>query len=445
MMNNGLSQKISFGGLIKFTMPTIIMMILTSLYSIVDGVFVSRLINTDALSAVNIVFPLISVVIAIGTMFGSGASAVISIKNGEGRVREARENFTFIVLVSIIVGVLFAILVFLFMEPLIIFMGANDAVLDYCRDYTFALIFFIPMSILQLQFQTAMVANGKPGLGLIVSIIGGAANVVLDYVLISPMGMGIAGAAIATGIGYSVQAVFGLIYFSVQRKALIHFVKPKTDWKALLKTVTNGSSEMVSNLSTCVTTLLFNLTMMHFLGQDGVAAITVVLYMDFFLVAVGLGYSMGVAPLISYNYGSGENRNLQKIFKLSMEFLGLFSIIVTLLTIVFRSPLIEIFTPRGTDVYDIAVGGMLIFSFCYLFKCINIFASAMFTAFSNGKISALLSFARTLGFTAVFIIVLTALFGVFGIWVATPIAELCTLALSIVFIMKYRHTYHYCK
>lgn len=442
-MSNQLAQRISFRGLMKFTLPTILMMILTSLYTIVDGIFVSRLINTDALSAVNIVFPLVSLAIGIGTMFGSGASAIIARKNGEGKNKEANENFTFIMLFSLILAIVMAILVFIFLKPIINMLGSNEEIYGYCYDYAMAWNFFLPACVLQLQFQTAMVANGKPALGLVVSLIGGISNMILDYLLIHTFDMGISGAAVATGIGYSVQVVFGLIYFGINNKGILRFVKPKKDWKVVLNSIINGSSEMVSNLSTCVTTLLFNLIMMRFLGQDGVAAITIVLYIDFLLVAVSLGYSMGVAPLISYNYGAGDKIRLQKIFKISTLFILGFSILVTVATVIFKEPLVLTFAKRGTAVYDFAVHGMLIFSISYLFKGINIFASALFTAFSNGLISAVLSFARTMGFTVLCILGLTAIWGVNGLWLAVPIAEMLTIALTILFIMKYKRVYNY--
>ena len=442
-MSNQLAQRISFKGLMKFTLPTILMMILTSLYTIVDGIFVSRLINTDALSAVNIVFPLVSLAIGIGTMFGSGASAIIARKNGEGKNKEANENFTFIMLFSVILAIVMAILVFIFLKQIINMLGANEEIYGYCYDYAMAWNFFLPACVLQLQFQTAMVANGKPSLGLLVSVIGGISNMILDYLLIHTFNMGISGAAVATGLGYSVQVVFGLIYFGRNNNGILHFVKPKKDWKVVLNSIINGSSEMVSNLSTCVTTLLFNLIMMRFLGQDGVAAITIVLYIDFLLVAVSLGYSMGAAPLISYNYGAGDKIRLQKIFKISTLFLLGFSILVTVATVIFKEPLVLTFAKRGTAVYDFAVHGMLIFSISYLFKGINIFASALFTAFSNGLISAVLSFARTMGFTVLCILGLTAIWGINGLWLAVPIAEMLTIALTILFIMKYKRVYNY--
>ena len=440
-MENTLSMKITFKGLIKFTVPTIIMMIFTSMYTIVDGIFVSRLVNTDALSAVNIVFPILGLATGIGTMFGTGMSAVVSIKNGAGRNLEANRNFTYIYIVLAALATVSMALVFLFIKPIIIFLGANEEIYDYCYDYAIVSAFFIPFSIMQMYVHGAILADGKPKLMLALSLTGGIANIVLDYVFIKPCGMGISGAALATGIGYTIQTTVGTIYFVRNKNGLVHFVKPRRDRRALISTVTNGSSEMVNNLAMSITTLLFNLAMMRFAGQDGVAAITIVLYIDFFLVAVSIGYSMGIAPVISYNYGAEEGEKLAKIFRISVIFLGLFSIIVTALTVIFRGPLVLTFAKSGTEVYEIAKRGMLLFASGYLFKGYNIFASSLFTAYSNGKISAIISFIRTLGLTSLFIIGFAALFGIDGIWFAVPAAEMLTLILAGYYVWKYSDKY----
>lgn len=440
---NPLAKKITLGSLLAFTAPTILMMLCTSLYSIIDGVFVSQFVSTDALSAVNIVWPLPSIVIAIATMFGTGISAVVTKKLGENKPMEAKENFTFVTLVAGIVGIVFAMVSLVFAEPIIRALGANDAIYEYCRQYALPLILFLPASMLQLQFQYALVANGRPMLGLKISLISGLVNGVLDFLFVVVFGWGVAGAAIATGIGYAIPAVFGIIYFSVNRQGALYFVKPKTDWRVLVASITNGSSEMVSNLSVSITTFLFNVTMMHFLGQDGVAAITIVLYIDFMLVAVNMGYSMGIAPLISYNHGAKEHGKLKSIFKLSTIITLIFSLAVTIGTALFAEPLVQIFAKSGTAVFEFAVMGLSIYALGYLFKGFNIFASALFTAYSNGKISALLSFVRTLVFIVASMLLLTAIFGAKGVWYSVPAAECLTLIVSIVALMKYRKAYHY--
>lgn len=442
-MTHSLATKITFGSLLKFTLPTVIMMLCTSLYSIVDGMFAARFISTDALSAINIVFPLQSIVIAVGTMFGTGVTAIVAKKLGQGKKQEARENFTFITLCAFGFSILFTVGTLVFMQPILHALGANDAIYGYCFAYAVPLMLFQPASVLQLQFQYAMIADSKPNMGLASSLIGGVVNIGLDYFFIVILDMGIAGAALGTGLGFCIPSVVGLIYFSGNRKGLLCFVRPRAEGRVLLNSITNGSSEMVSNLSVSVTTLLFNLIMMRYLAQDGVAAITIVLYLDFLLVAVGLGYSMGVAPLISYNYGSGETEKLRRIFRISVILCSVFSLVITVGTIIFARPLVRIFAKPDTDVFRFAVAGLSIYAFGYLFKIFNLFSSAMFTAFSNGRVSAILSFVRTLLFLVPCTLGLTLALGANGVWYAVPIAELLSLVVGIWYLWKLRGRYHY--
>lgn len=442
-MNKALSQKITLPSLLKFTLPSMVMMVVMSLYSIVDGLFVARLIGTEAFSAVNLVFPLLGVAIALGTMFGTGLNAIVSRKLGEGRQREANENLTFVLLVVIIIGVAATVLCAVFLKDIIYMLGADEAVYGYCYDYAFPLMLFAAPCILQLVFQNLYIANGKPSIGLAMTIAGGVCNVVFDYLFIAVFQMGIAGAAIATGIGNAIPALFGLFYFALNRRGNLHFVRPKQAWSVFLHTMGNGSSEMVSNLSTSVTTFLFNIIMMRLVGHDGVAAISVLLYLDFILIAVCLGYSMGVAPLISYNYGCGNKEKLRKIFRLSMGLLTAVGVSVAALTFLFSRDLTSFFAPRDSQVFLLASAGLQIYALSYLFKGYNVFASAMFTAFSNGPVSALLSCMRTLVLLAAALIGLSILLGITGVWLACPVAEFLSLALTVFFFMKYRRRYHY--
>lgn len=443
MSNNVLNKDINVINILKFTLPSIIMMIFMSLYVMVDGVFVSRLINTDALSAVNIVYPLVSLFVAIATMFGSGLTAIVAKKIGENKKEQARENFSFVMIIALAVGIVVSLICQIFIKDIISILGANKIIYPYALEYLGTLLWFCPFSVLQMMYQFLFVANGKSKIGLTIIILGGIANIVLDYVFIKFLNMGIAGASVATGIGYMIPALYGTYYFFVKRKLNIYYVKPKIDMKVLIHSITNGSSEMVVNLSMSITTFLYNLVMIDFLGQDGVAAITMVLYMDFLLVAFSLGYSMGVAPLISYNYGCQNIQKLKQIFKISIIFSLIVGIATTTLTTIFSSGLISIFTPKGTYVYEIAVNGLFIYSFGYLFKGVNIYSSAMFTAYSNGKVSAILSFARTLVFLVASIIILSKLFGVNGVWFSVGVTEFLSIILSLTYILRYKNKYKY--
>lgn len=443
MKHNVLDKEITFSNIIKFTLPSIVMMIFMSLYVMVDGAFVSRLINTDALSGVNIAYPLVSIFVAIGTMFGTGLTAIVGRKIGENKKQQARENFTFVLICAIIFGYILSFICQIFIKDIVSILGANEKIYPYAYDYLSTLLWFSPISILQLAYQYLFVANGKSKVGLSVIILGGIANIILDYIFIEIFDMGIAGASVATGIGYLIPAVYGTFYFFVKRNLNIFFVVPKIDLKVLLNSVTNGSSEMVTNLAMSITTFLYNLVMIRFLGEDGVAAITMVLYMEFLLVAVALGYSMGVSPLISFNYGCKNDIKIKKIFRISIVFSIIIGISTTILTLIFANQLIGIFTQDRENVYLIAVNGLRIYCFSDVFKGINIYTSAMFTSFSNGKVSATISCARTLVFLVISILVLSTLFGVNGVWFSVFTTELLSILLSSYYLWRYKDKYNY--
>lgn len=443
-MTNSIAKDFRFFSLLRFAFPTMVMMVFMSLYTIIDGIFVSRLVGTDALSAVNIVYPAISLLIAVGVMFATGGSAIIARKLGEKKIQEAREDFSFLLLAGFLFGILSMILGNLWIEPFVRLLGATDLILDYCIDYLSISLYMAPACVLQLLFQSFFVTAGKPVIGLILTISGGLANMILDYVFMGPLQMGINGAALATGIGQMIPSVFGILYFLFVRHSL-YIVRPRIDLQVLTESCLNGSSEMVTNLSAAVVTYLFNITMLHFLGESGVAAITIVLYGQFLFNAMYMGFSMGVAPVISYNHGSQNIRLLQRVFKICIGFISVSSIVITLIALISSPVIVEIFTPRGTDTYTIAKTGFFLFSFNYIFAGLNIFSSSMFTAFSDGKISAFLSLVRTFVLIVINILVLPLILGVNGIWLSVPIAECMTVFLSGYLIWKKRHDYHYMK
>lgn len=363
-------------------------------------------------------------------------------KMGEGRPDSARETFTTIILLNIIIGLVFAVLGNLAAVPLSRMLGASDLLLKDCVTYLRWQLAFAPSLMLQIQFQMFFVTEGKPGIGLFLTLLAGIANAVLDYVLIVPMGMGIAGAAIATVTGYSIPALIGLIYFAAARKSL-WFVRPRIVKKELGETCLNGSSEMVTNLSSGVITFLFNLLMMHFAGEDGVAAITIIQYSQFLLNALFMGFSQGVSPVISFNYGSQNHQQLRQVFKTSLIFTAASSLAVFLMAQLGGSLVVEIFARRGTPVYELARHGFMIFACSFLFSGFTIFASALFTALSDGRISAIISFVRTFGLIITSLLVLPFIIGMDGVWLAIPIAEFGGILLCLYFLRKYRTKYHY--
>lgn len=441
-MSNSIAKDFKLFSLLRFAFPTMLMMVFMSLYTIVDGIFVSRLVGADALSSVNIVYPVINLLIAAGVMLASGGSAVIAKKMGEGNTKEAKEDFSFLVLIGFILGIFMMVFGNLFLESIVTALGATPVLVDYCMDYLGVCLLLAPACMLQLLFQTFFVTAGKPIAGLILTISGGIANMILDYLFMGSMNMGIKGAALATGIGQLIPAVAGLVYFSCFHGSL-HFVCPKFRFRVLMKSCINGSSEMVTNLSTAVVTYLFNMTMLKFLGETGVAAITIVLYGQFLFTAMYMGFSMGVAPVISYNYGRNHRVLLRRIFKICVGFISVSSVVITVIALLSAPFIVQIFTPVETETYAIAKDGFFLFSINYIFAGVNIFASSMFTAFSDGKISAIISFIRTFVLLVLNILLLPVIMGVTGIWLAVPAAEFLTVFVSLLYFRKKRNIYHY--
>lgn len=437
---NPLAKEFHALSLIKFAFPSMVMMVFMGLYTIIDTIFVARFVDTNALSSINIVCPVINIIVGLGTMLATGGSAIVAKKMGSGNTEEARSNFTLIIITGIITGLAITVIGLLFLDEIVWGLGASEILFPYCRDYLAIQLIFVIGNIMQVLYQNLFVTAGKPTLGLILSVLAGLANIVFDYIFIVLLHMGIKGAALGTGIGYMIPTVIGTIFFLTGRSEL-HFCRPQMDAAVLLKSCSNGASEMVSQLSTAVTTFLFNATMMKLLGEDGVAAITVIIYSQFLLTTLYIGFSMGVAPIISYNYGSENVKQLKKVVRICFCFILVISVFVFLLSLFAGESIAKIFAENNENVFEITKRGFSIFSFGFLFSGCNIFASALFTALSNGKVSATISFLRTFGFIMIFLLVLPRFLEVTGVWLAIPIAELLTLMLTIYLIFRYRKYY----
>lgn len=436
------SKPVTLKNVLKFAIPTITMTIFMSFYTMVDGLFVSNLIGTNALSAINLTMPIIQFVTAISTMLATGGSAVIMKKMGEQKEEEARKDFTFLILVNVIVGVLMCSFGYLVMDRIFESMNLSFDVLNYCIEYlSHYLIFTIPI-LLMNNFTLYMIASEKAILSLICSVTGGILNMVLDYVLIATFDMGISGAAIATGMGYSVTAIVGLFVFS-RKKNLLHFKKPSFRFKVLASAATNGCSEMTTALVTGIITLLFNWTMLKYVGENGVAAITIIMYVLMFASSLYTGYSYGVAPMISFYYGERNLEKLKKLITISLKVIGGISVVMVITSFAFTKPLVSVFARPDNPVYNLAVTGNRICTLALFFIGFNIFSSGMFTALSNGVVSAILAFSRSFVFMLVTMLVLPAFLGVNGIWLATPVAEFMALILSAGMVLKYKKKYNY--
>ncbi len=435
-------KPVTLKNILKFAVPTIAMTVFMSFYTMVDGLFVSNLIGTSALSAINLTAPVIQLVTAVSTMLATGGSAVIMKKMGEHKTEEAKEDFTFLILVNVVVGFLMCGLGYLMMDRIFAGMNLSADVEGYCVEYLSRYLLFTVPILLMNNFTLYMIASEKAALSLVCSVTGGVLNMVLDFVFIAGFGMGISGAAVATGLGYSVTAVAGLIVFS-RKKSLLHFKKPVMRFKVLAGAATNGCSEMATALVTGIITMMFNWTMLRYVGEDGVAAVTIIMYVLMFASSLYTGYSYGVAPMLSYYYGEQNHEKLKKLVAVSLKVIAVISVMTVVMSFALTKPLVSVFARSDNPVYGLAVTGNRICTIALFFIGFNIFASGMFTALSNGVVSAILAFSRSFVFMLATMLVLPLILGVNGIWLATPAAELMALLLSAGMFLKYRKRYGY--
>ena len=433
-------KPVTLKNILKFAVPTIAMTLFMSFYTMVDGLFVSNLIGTNALSAINLTAPIIQIVTAISTMLATGGSAVIMKKMGQQKDKEAREDFTFLILVNVFVGIIMCAVGYMTMKNIFAGMNLSADVEGYCVTYLSRYLIFTVPILLMNNFTLSMIAREKATLSLICSVSGGFLNMVLDYVFIAVLNMGIDGAAVATGLGYSVTAVAGLFVFS-SKKNLLHFQKPAIRLKVLTGASSNGCSEMATALVTGIITMMFNWTMLRYVGEDGVAAVTIIMYVLMFASSLYTGYSYGVAPMISFYHGEKNREKLKKLVALSLKIIAVISVITVAASFILTKPLVSVFASRENPVYDLAVTGNKICIIALFFIGFNIFSSGMFTALSNGVISAVLAFSRSFVFMMAAMIVLPVILGVNGIWLATPAAELMAFMLSGFMFRKYSKRY----
>lgn len=427
--------------LLRFAFPSMVMMLFMGLYTIVDTVFVARFVDTNALSSINIVCPVIHLIVGLGTMLATGGSAIVAQKMGCGQMEEARSNFTLIIVAGGFLGLTVTFGGLLFQEEILRSLGASEVLFPYCRDYLTIQLLFTVGNMMQVLYQNLFVTAGKPAWGLVLSVLAGIANIVLDFVFIVLLQMGIRGAALGTGLGYMIPAIAGTIFFwkgaAVDGNAL-YFCRPKVDVSVLLRSCSNGASEMVSQLSAAVTTFLFNTVMMGLLGEDGVAAVTVIIYSQFLLTTLSIGFAMGTAPVISYHYGSGNAGQLRKAARICFCWTAAVSACVFLFSVLEGERICRIFAGEQEAVFEITRYGFSVFSFSFLFSGCNIFASAFFTALSRGAQSAVISFFRTFGFITVFLLLLPNRLGVTGVWLVIPLAEALTFLLAGCLVLRER-------
>ena len=438
-----LSDHFTYGKLFKFTISSILMMIFTSIYSIVDGLFVSNFAGKNAFAAVNLIMPLIMFFSAFGFMIGAGGSALVAKLLGEKNEKAANKLFSFLVYFTICVGLILSVTGWFVCEPVAKMMGAEGEVLSNAVLYTRTLVPALTAFMLQSIFQSFLIAAERPQLGLALTLVAGCTNIVLDAFFVGLFKWGIRGAAIATDISYFIGGIIPLLYFFITKKCNLRL--GKTHWQGLylFKTLTNGSSEFLSNISASLVGMLYNVQLLKYAGVDGVAAYGVIMYVGFIFAAIFIGYSMGTAPIVSYNYGAQNHAELQNVFKKSLVIIIIASVVMLGLSESACGPFAAIFTSYDQELFKLTKTAFRIYSVGFLLCGMNIFGSSFFTALNNGLISAVLSVCRTLVFQMTFIILLPMLLGSKGIWIASPCAELGCLILTVICLIVLRKKYHY--
>ncbi len=438
-----LSDHFTYKRLLRFTLPSIIMMIVTSIYGIVDGFFVSNFAGKADFTAVNFIMPFLMILSTIGFMFGTGGSAIIAKTMGEGDKAKANRLFSLFIYTSTLIGIIIAIAGIIALRQIASLLGAEGELLEGCVKYGRIILFALPAFILQMEFQSFFVTAEKPQLGLIMTIISGVTNMVLDALLVAIFQLGIEGAAIATAISQYVGGVVPVIYFSLKNTSLLRLCKCKFDGKALLKACTNGSSELMSNISMSLVGMLYNIQLIKYAGQDGVAAYGVLMYVNLIFLSTFIGYSIGTAPIISYHYGAENYNELKSIRKKSINIILVFSVLMLIFGEIFAKPLSQIFVGYDESLLALTVNGFYIYSFTFLFAGIAIFGSGFFTALNNGLVSALISFLRTLIFQVAAVLIIPAILGINGIWISTVVAEIFAVITTVIFLITLKKKYRY--
>ena len=442
-MNIQLSDHFTYRRLIRFVILSVAMMILTSIYGVVDGLFVSNFVGKTPFAAVNLVIPFTMILGAFGFMLGTGGTALVAKTLGEGRQEEANRIFSMLIYFALGLGVLLTIFGIAVLKGIVIKMGADDAMLRHCMIYGRIVLLGIPFYMLQNMFQNFLIAAEKPQLGLIVTIAAGVTNMVLDALFIAVLGWGVAGAAAATALGQCVGGLVPFVYFARKNSSKLSLVKTRLMGGALFHACTNGSSELVSNVSMSLVGMLYNLQLMKFAGENGVAAYGVIMYVNFIFIAIFLGYAYGSAPIVAFNYGARRTEELQNVLKKSLKLILGTGISLFLIATVFAGVLSGLFVGYDAELYRLTVRGFHLYAISFLLCGFNIYGSSFFTALNNGVVSAAISFLRTVVFEVAAILILPVFFGVDGIWCAITVAELASILITIGAFSALRRRYQY--
>ena len=439
-----LSEHFTYKKIFRFALPSIVMMVFTSIYGVVDGTFVSNFVGKTPFAAVNLVWPFLMILGAFGFMIGTGGSALVAKTLGENKKEDANRYFTMLITLVVILGVLLTIIGLIVLRPLSSALGASGQMLEDCVTYGRTLMIFNTAFMLQSVFQSLFITAEKPRLGLIMTVAAGLTNMVLDALFIAVFKWGLVGAALASGLSQCIGGILPLIYFlSSKNDTPLKFVKTKMEGKVLLKACANGASELMTTVSSSLVSMLYNFQLMRLAGQNGIAAYGAVMYVEFAFIAVFIGYSIGTAPIVSYHYGSENHNEVKNMLQKSFKIMSILGITMMVLAQILASPLAKVFVGYEKQLFDMTVHGFRLFSFYFILAGINIYASSFFTALNNGMISAIISFSRTLGFETLAVIILPIFLQLDGVWLAITVAEICAFVISISFLIAKKEKYHY--
>lgn len=438
-----LSDHFTYRKLFRFTLPSIVMMVFTSIYGVVDGYFISNYAGKTAFASVNLVMPFIMILGGMGFMIGIGGTALVSVVLGQKDHERANRYFSMMIYLTVIMGVILSVLGFTFMKSIAVLLGATEEMLADCVLYGRIVISFTTAFMLQNVFQSFLIAAEKPKFGLVVTVIAGATNMVLDWLFVGVFGWGVAGAAAATGLSQCAGGLVPLIYFLLPNKSLLRLTRTKLELIPLLKACGNGSSELMSNISSSIVSMIYNFQLLKYIGENGVSAFGVLMYVQFIFVAIFIGYSIGCAPVVSYHYGAGNSPEVKNMLKKSMLLMGTLGVLLSALAFCLAEPLAKIFVGYDAELHALTCHAFRLFSFSFLLAGFNIYCSSFFTALNNGAISAAVSFLRTLVFQTSAVLILPLILDVDGIWLSNAFAEVFAFAISAIFLIAKRKKYHY--
>lgn len=441
--NIQLSDHFTYNKLLRFTLPSIVMMVFTSIYGVVDGFFVSNFAGKTAFASLNLIFPFIMILGGMGFMIGTGGTALVSLVLGTGDREKANRYFSMMVYLTILLGIILSVVGILFTRPMASFLGATPEMMEDCVVYGRIVFFFIAAFMLQNVFQSFLIAAERPKLGLAATISAGVTNMLLDALFVGAFRWGVAGAALATGISQCVGGVLPLLYFIRPNTSLLRLTRTRLEIKPILQACANGSSELMSNISSSVVSMIYNFQLLRYVGENGVSAYGVLMYVQFIFIAIYIGYAIGAAPIISYHYGAGNYEELKNMLKKSVLLITGTSIVLTAAAFLLAAPLSNIFVGYDAELFALTCHAFRLFAFSFLLAGFNIFISSFFTALNNGAISAAISFMRTLVFQTSAVLILPLFFDVDGIWCAVTVAEVLACVLSAAFLFAKRGKYRY--